>query len=232
MPLSNHPFMPTPFVLFDLDGTLIDSAPDLVASLNRLRTHAGLEELPFSKLRQHAGRGARGLLEVGLSVTPDDVLYEQLKTEFLDDYSKHCCEHVIAFDGIGLLLNSIEKQGWDWGIVTNKNSVFTNPIVEHLQWTQRAKIIISGDATGKLKPQPDNILFALEKSGHEAAETVYIGDDLRDCLAAHAAKIPFIAASWGYLGKNRDIAQWQADFIAQNTDKLLIWLKAYFNSPL
>ena len=224
--------MPTPFILFDLDGTLIDSAPDLVASLNRLHTNAGLEAMPFSQLRAHAGRGARGLLEVGLSVTPNDTIYEQLKTDFLDDYSKHCCDHVITFDGIGLLLNAIEKLGWDWGVVTNKNSAFTDPIVNHLKWTERAKIIVSGDATGKLKPNPDNLFWALEKSGHQAAETVYIGDDLRDCLAAHAAKLPFVAASWGYLGKSRDINQWQADFIARNPDELLIWLKAYFDKPL
>ncbi len=224
--------MPTPFILFDLDGTLIDSAPDLVASLNRLRTNAGLEAMPFSQLRAHAGRGARGLLEVGLSVTPDDAIYEQLKTEFLDDYTKHCCDHVIAFEGIGLLLSAIEKLGWDWGIVTNKNSAFTDPIVNHLKWNERAKIIVSGDATGKLKPNPDNLFWALEKSGHQAAQTVYIGDDLRDCQAAHAAKLPFVAASWGYLGKSRDINQWQADFIAQNPEELLIWLKAYFDEPL
>lgn len=214
-----------PLILFDLDGTLVDSAPDLCASLNRIRLSEGFDPLPFDVLRQYAGSGARGLLKIGFDLTPEDKRFPELKEHFLSDYQKHCAEKVSCFDGVPELLDNIEKAGWQWGVVTNKFACFTDPIMEKLGLYDRAAVIISGDETGKLKPNPDNMLIALERTGALAADTPYVGDDIRDAKVALTLGMPFAAAAWGYLRQDFPIAQWHADLIAQHPSDLLGWLE-------
>lgn len=212
-------------VLFDLDGTLVDSAPDLCASLNRIRRSENLAPLPYNVLREYAGSGARGLLKIGFDITDQDPRFPELKERFLSDYQNHCAEKVCCFDGIEQTLEEIEQAGWQWGVVTNKFSNFTIPIMKKLGLYDRACVIISGDETGKLKPHPDNMLVALNKMRALPQETPYVGDDIRDSKVAQTLGMPFAAATWGYLRQDFPIDEWHTHLVAHHPQELIGWLK-------
>lgn len=214
-----------PLVLFDLDGTLVDSAPDLCASLNRIRRSENLAPLPYNVLREYAGSGARGLLKIGFDITDQDPRFPELKERFLSDYQNHCAEKVCCFDGIEQTLEEIENAGWQWGVVTNKFSNFTIPIMKKLGLYERACVIISGDETGKLKPHPDNMLVALNKMRALPQETPYVGDDIRDSKVAQTLGMPFAAATWGYLRQDFPIDEWHTHLVAHHPQELIGWLK-------
>lgn len=214
-----------PLVLFDLDGTLVDSAPDLCASLNRIRRSENLAPLPYNVLREYAGSGARGLLKIGFDITDQDPRFPELKERFLSDYQNHCAEKVCCFDGIEQTLEEIEQAGWQWGVVTNKFSNFTVPIMKKLGLYDRACVIISGDETGKLKPHPDNMLVALNKMRALPQETPYVGDDIRDSKVAQTLGMPFAAATWGYLRQDFPIDEWHTHLVAHHPQELISWLK-------
>lgn len=214
-----------PLVLFDLDGTLVDSAPDLCASLNRIRQSENLAPLPYNVLREFAGSGARGLLKIGFGITDQDPRFSELKERFLSDYQNHCAEKVCCFDGIEQTLEEIEQAGWQWGVVTNKFSNFTIPIMKKLGLYDRACVIISGDETGKLKPHPDNMLVALNKMRALPQETPYVGDDIRDSKVAQTLGMPFAAATWGYLRQDFPIDEWHTHLVAHHPQELIGWLK-------
>ncbi len=214
-----------PLVLFDLDGTLVDSAPDLCASLNRIRRSENLAPLPYNVLRAYAGSGARGLLKIGFDITDQDPRFPELKERFLSDYQNHCAEKVCCFDGIEQTLEEIEQAGWQWGVVTNKFSNFTVPIMKKLGLYDRACVIISGDETGKLKPHPDNMLVALNKMRALPQETPYVGDDIRDSKVAQTLGMPFAAATWGYLRQDFPIDEWHTHLVAHHPQELIGWLK-------
>lgn len=214
-----------PLVLFDLDGTLVDSAHDLCASLNRIRRSENLAPLPYNVLREYAGSGARGLLKIGFDITDQDPRFPELKERFLSDYQNHCAEKVCCFDGIEQTLEEIEQAGWQWGVVTNKFSNFTVPIMKKLGLYDRACVIISGDETGKLKPHPDNMLVALNKMRALPQETPYVGDDIRDSKVAQTLGMPFAAATWGYLRQDFPIDEWHTHLVAHHPQELIGWLK-------
>ena len=214
-----------PLVLFDLDGTLVDSAPDLCASLNRIRRSENLAPLPYNVLREYAGSGARGLLKIGFDITDQDPRFPELKERFLSDYQNHCAEKVCCFDGIEQTLEEIEQAGWQWGVVTNKFSNFTVPIMKKLGLYDRACVIISGDETGKLKPHPDNMLVSLNKMRALPQETPYVGDDIRDSKVAQTLGMPFAAATWGYLRQDFPIDEWHTHLVAHHPQELIGWLK-------
>lgn len=214
-----------PLVLFDLDGTLVDSAPDLCASLNRIRRSENLAPLPYNVLREYAGSGARGLLKIGFNITDQDRRFPELKERFLSDYQNHCAEKVCCFDGIEQTLEEIEQAGWQWGVVTNKFSNFTVPIMKKLGLYDRACVIISGDETGKLKPHPDNMLVALNKMRALPQETPYVGDDIRDSKVAQTLGMPFAAATWGYLRQDFPIDEWHTHLVAHHPQELIGWLE-------
>lgn len=214
-----------PLVLFDLDGTLVDSAPDLCASLNRIRRSENLAPLPYNVLREYAGSGARGLLKIGFDITDQDPRFPELKERFLSDYQNHCAEKVCCFDGIEQTLEEIEQAGWQWGVVTNKFSNFTVPIMKKLGLYDRACVIISGDETGKLKPHPDNMLVALNKMRALPQETPYVGDDIRDSKVAQTLGMPFAAATWGHLRQDFPIDEWHTHLVAHHPQELIGWLK-------
>ena len=214
-----------PLVLFDLDGTLVDSAPDLCASLNRIRRSENLAPLPYNVLREYAGSGARGLLKIGFDITDQDPRFPELKERFLSDYQNHCAEKVCCFDGIEQTLEEIEQAGWQWGVVTNKFSNFTIPIMKKLGLYDRACVIISGDETGKLKPHPDNMLVALNKMRALPQETPYVGDDIRASKVAQPLGMPFAAATWGYLRQDFPIDEWHTHLVAHHPQELIGWLK-------
>lgn len=206
-------------VLFDLDGTLADTAPDLLDALNRLRREHGLAALPLEVGRRHASSGARGLLHVGFGLTPEDTQFEKLRDAFLDYYDARVCVDTRLFPGVAALLDALEERGIAWGVVTNKSSRFTPRIVAALGLQARASCVVCGDTTGHIKPHPAPLLHAAQTLSLAPQDCVYVGDDLRDIQAAHAAGMRSVAVEYGYLGTGSAPQQWNADkVIAQPMD--------------
>lgn len=211
-------------VLFDLDGTLADTAGDLAGALNRVRARDGLAPQPLSLLRPWASAGARGLLAAGMDIHPDHPEYEAYRQAFLDAYLECLAETTCLFEGMEAVLQDIESRGMKWGVVTNKPHKFTVPVMAGLGLSERAGVIISGDTTAHAKPHPLPLLTACEQLGVSPAATLYVGDDLRDIQAAKAAHMPSAAAAWGYLGHGTDVRVWQADVITDTPlDLIRCW---------
>ncbi|MEN9543591.1 MAG: phosphoglycolate phosphatase [Pseudomonadota bacterium] len=207
-------------VLFDLDGTLADTAPDLGGALNRLRLRRGLAALPLEALRPVASAGARGLLAVGLGTTPQDPGYEALRDEFLAEYEAALDRDSCLFAGTRALLDAIVARGLRWGVVTNKAMRFAAPVVRSLDLGDAA-VLIAGDSTAHPKPHPAPLLAACVLLGLRPAQCIYVGDDLRDVQAAHAAGMAAVAAGWGYLGEDGDAGRWGAEALIQAPKELL-----------
>lgn len=198
-------------VFFDLDGTLADTAPDLGGALNRLLLEQGRIPLDMATLRPHVSAGTRGMLGIGFGLSPQDKAYADLAQRFLELYAATLCDGTTLFGGMPELLDYLESRRIRWGVVTNKPARFTLPLMDCLGLSERAAAIISGDSTPKPKPAPDPLLLACSTAGVEPGRTLYIGDDLRDIQAAHAAGMRAIAAAWGYLGDGLAISEWGAD---------------------
>ncbi|MDE2599827.1 MAG: HAD-IA family hydrolase [Rhodocyclaceae bacterium] len=207
-------------VFFDLDGTLADTAPDLGGALNRVRNEEGLPHVPLHQLRPVVSQGVRGLLRVGFGLNPDDPGYALLQERVLSHYERAICDETVLFPGIEALLERLEMRGLPWGIITNKRARYTEPLVHALQLKTRAVAVISGDTAGIPKPAPDPMLYACRAAGVAPENCWYVGDDLRDVQAAHAANMRAIAAVWGYLGDGAPPEQWQADALAHNPDDI------------
>ncbi len=211
-------------VLFDFDGTLADTAPDLGYALNLLLERHGREPVPLHLSRPLASRGARGMLEIGFGITPEHAQFDALRDEYLDLYELSMCRASALFDGIDHLLGELEARGLPWGIVTNKASRFTNPLLDHLGLAHRAACVLSGDSAARAKPHPDTLLLAAERMQIPAPHCLYVGDDLRDAQAARAAGMGFVAARYGYLGVGGDPSNWQPDHIIDSPPELLALL--------
>ena len=209
-----------PLVLFDLDGTLADTAPDLAGTANAMRIARGLPPLPYADLRPMASHGARGLIGRALGRTPADPDFEVLREEFLSRYEAALCVESRLFDGIDKLLRSLEREGRRWGIVTNKAARFTDPLVRALDLHARAVCVVSGDTTPHPKPHPAPLLHAATLAGLRPAAAVYVGDDLRDIEAGRAAGMTTIAVGYGYLGDGAPVHDWGADFLVESTQAL------------
>jgi phosphoglycolate phosphatase len=216
--------LPVSAVLFDLDGTLADSAGDLASAVNRIRRERGLAPVSVAALRPHASAGARGLLGAGMGVTPNDAEYTLLRDRFLAYYAEALAETTALFDGIGCVLDALDVRGLRWGIVTNKAERFTQPVVEALGLTTRARAIVSGDTTAHPKPHPAPLLHAAELLEVAAAQCVYVGDDLRDVIAGNAAGMATIVAEYGYLGEPGCADDWPATGWIDAPLRLLDWL--------
>ena len=214
-------------VLFDLDGTLVDSAPDLAGAVNALRIRRNMPELPLAQLRPYASVGARGLLGAGLGVAPDDPEFCKLQAEFLDHYAAHSCVHSTLFDGVEELLTWLDANDIPWGVVTNKHMRFTDPLMSALGLTQRAATVVSGDTTAQAKPHPLPLLYAAEQMGLPAGGLIYVGDDLRDIQSARAAGyMAAIAAAYGYCDEAA-VSTWQSDCIVSSPGALLCLFKVH-----
>jgi phosphoglycolate phosphatase len=197
-------------VLFDLDGTLADTAPDLARALNRLRDERGLPPLPLAQLRAYASSGARGLIQAGLGIGRDDAEFPVLREGFLDHYENALCVDTRLFPGVAELLDALDARGTPWGVVTNKAERFTQPLMQRLGLGTRAACTVSGDTTPHLKPHPEPLLHASRALGLAPEYCVYLGDDLRDIEAAIAAGMLPIAVRWGYLGTGPALEAWNA----------------------
>jgi len=210
----------TALILFDFDGTLADTAPDLAAAANRQRTRAGLEPLPLEVLRPYSSAGARGLLRCALNLTPADEAYEAHRVQFLKDYEAAMTVDTCLFEGVPELLAQIKAEGMAWGIVTNKATYLATPIVAALGLAEDCAVLVCGDTTAHAKPHPLPLLHAAKQAGYGVERCLYVGDDLRDIQAAQAAGMPSIAAAYGYCGPEHPPETWQADHCAYSAKEM------------
>ncbi len=208
-------------VLFDLDGTLIDSAPDLAAAADAMRVARGLPSLPLAQYRPMAGAGARGLLAVAFGITPEHVDYDTLREEFFCIYERSLTERTRIFDGVPEVLKTFAKQSLKWGVVTNKSERFTLPLTRAMSLFASASAIVSGDTTPHAKPHPAPLLEAARRLGVDACRCVYVGDDERDIVAGQAAGMATVAVTYGYLGLQADTSQWGANATIHCVNELL-----------
>jgi 2-phosphoglycolate phosphatase len=211
-------------ILFDLDGTLADTAPDLAAAVNLLRTERGLAPTPYAILRPTASAGARGMIGAAFGLAPGDEGYEDLRLAWFDHYQAAMAVHSSLFEGVVELLDGIRAAGMAWGIVTNKPARFTDPLVPQIGLAH-AGCIVSGDTTPHAKPHPAPLLEAARRLGIDPAHCWYVGDDLRDIEAGRAAGMVTVACNWGYCGAI-DPATWGADFQLDTPADLLATLNA------
>lgn len=215
------PAGPVKAVLFDLDGTLIDSAPDLGAAADKMRTDRGLPSLPESAYRPMAGAGARGMIGVAFGLGPDAPAFSDMREEFFVNYERCMTERTYVFDGVAEMLERLTAQAILWGVVTNKSMRFTDPLTAQMPLFATAAVVISGDTTAHAKPHPEPLLEAARRLGVQPSECVYVGDDERDIQAARAAGMYSVAACYGYLGAQADTAQWGADAEIKSPAQLL-----------
>ena len=208
-------------VLFDLDGTLIDSAPDLAAAADAMRLARGLPSLPLSQYRPMAGAGARGLLAVAFGMTPEHVDYGTLREEFFSNYERSLTQRTQIFDGVTELLETFVSQGVKWGVVTNKAERFTLPLTGSMALFATAGAVVSGDTTPYAKPHPAPLLEAARRMGVDASRCVYVGDDERDIVAGLAAGMATVAVTYGYLGAQADASRWGANATINCVKELL-----------
>jgi N-acetyl-D-muramate 6-phosphate phosphatase len=197
-------------VLFDLDGTLIDSAPDLGAAADQMRTDRGLASLPLELYRPMAGAGARGMLGVAFGVTPDDPEFPAMREEFFRNYERCMTQRTYVFDGVVQLIQQLGDRRIPWGVVTNKSMRFTAPLTKALPLFATARAVVGGDSTPHPKPHPAPLLEAARQLAIAPIECVYVGDDVRDVQAGRAAGMGTVAATYGYLGAT-DVKDWGAD---------------------
>lgn len=210
MTLQTGIFADVQAVLFDLDGTLIDSAPDLGAAADKMRVDRGLPSLPLAHYRPLAGAGARGMIGVAFGLTPEHADFSALREEFFANYEQCMTQRTYAFDGVPELIARLVAVGLPWGVVTNKAARFTDPLTRVMPLFLSAGTVVSGDTTPHAKPHPEPLFEAARRLEIEPARCLYVGDDERDIVAGLAAGMGTVAATYGYLGQKADPSQWGA----------------------
>ena len=205
------PFRNIRAVLFDLDGTLIDSAPDLGAAADKMRTDRGLPSLPLERYRPMAGAGARGMLGEAFGMTPDHPEFGVLRDEFFANYQACMTLRTRVFEGVEELVRRLTQNQLAWGVVTNKSARFTDPLTRALPLFASAGAVVSGDTTPHSKPHPAPLIEAAARLGIAPEHCIYVGDDERDIVAGLAANMGTVAATYGYLGSESNAREWGAD---------------------
>ena len=213
-------------VLFDLDGTLADTAPDMAHTVNEMRRRRGLAPVALSVVRPHVSKGARGMILAAFDMTIDHPDYAAMREEFLEIYAGKLYVDTVLFPGMDALLDRLDAENVAWGVVTNKFERFAKPLLEGMGLASRAAVIVGGDTCAKAKPFPDPLLFAAEKLKVRPADTLYVGDDVRDVQAARAAGMPVVVAAYGYLGDGAPPIDWNADAVVDSVDELQAWVFA------
>lgn len=208
-------------VLFDLDGTLIDSAPDLGAAADRMRTDRGLASLTMARYRPMAGAGARGMLGEAFGIGPEHQEFAALREEFFVNYESRMTQHTTIFDGVPDLIAQILQRDLIWGVVTNKAARFTNPLTQAISLFDTASTVISGDTASHPKPHPAPLLEAASRLNLRPEQCIYVGDDERDIVAGLAAGMGTVAAMYGYLGAKTDPKAWGAHALIKYPSELL-----------
>ncbi len=212
-------------ILFDLDGTLVDTAPDLSETLNRLLIRHQLPPRSFESIRPYVSHGSNGMLGFAFGVTEGDTEYVDLRKEFLDIYENHLCHQSQLFDGMDEVLDFIEASKLSWGVVTNKPDFLTRPLMQELSLEKRCACIVSGDTLSQRKPEPAPMLHAAELAGSRADECVYVGDAKRDIEAGNRAGMHTLIALYGYIEKNDRPDHWQADGSISKPSELIDWIQ-------
>ena len=225
MSISSGPFGHIQAVLFDLDGTLIDSAPDLGAAADKMRIDRGLPSLPLANYRPMAGSGARGMIGVAFEIGPDHADFPALREEFFANYANCMTDATYAFHGVEDLIANLQILGFPWGVVTNKSSRFSEPLTASMPLFSSAVTIVSGDTTPHAKPHPAPLLEAARRLAIDPARCLYVGDDERDIVAGLAAGMSAVAATYGYLGNVSDPSSWNAHAVINSPIELLQLLK-------
>lgn len=197
-------------VLFDLDGTLIDSAPDLGAAVDQMRVDRGMPSLPLVHYRPMAGAGARGMIGLAFGFTPEHPEYDAMKEEFFRNYEACMTQRTFAFEGVVQMIDALVAAQLPWGVVTNKSKRFAEPLTQAMPLFKTAAVVISGDTTPYAKPHPEPLFEAARRLGIAPSACVYVGDDERDIVAGLAAGMKTVAATYGYLGTQSDVQKWQA----------------------
>ncbi len=218
--MSAVPFQGVRAVLFDLDGTLVDSAPDLGAAADKLRVDRGLPSLPLERYRPLAGAGARGMLSVAFDITPEHPDFPALRDAFFANYEACILDRTGIFEGVAELVADLRGRGLPWGVVTNKATRFTQPLVQSMPLFASAGAVVSGDTTPYAKPHPEPLLEAARRLGVAPEHCVYVGDDERDIVAGAAAGMKTVAATYGYLGANAPLL-WGAHAMINSPLELL-----------
>jgi len=212
-------------VLFDLDGTLADTAPDMARTVNEMCAARGLPPVAEAKVRPHVSKGARGMIGAAFGIESDDPIFRAMREEFLDIYSRNLWIESRLFPGMAELIGWLEDEGIAWGVVTNKFERFARPMVDAMGLAARARVIVGGDTCERAKPFPDPLLHAAGILGIAADRTLYIGDDERDVQAARAAGMPVIVAGYGYLGDGAPPAEWGSDGIVADPSGIRTWIR-------
>jgi len=198
-------------VLFDLDGTLIDTAPDMAAALNNLLIEEGYDPLPLQSIRPFVSQGGLVLTQLGFGKTVSTPEIEPLRQRFLQHYRNIVADNSVLFDGMGEVLNTLEKNNLIWGIVTNKPEWLTTPLLKKMSLQQRSSVVICGDTLEFKKPHPQPLIVAAETIGVKCQNCIYVGDDKRDIDAGNAANMITLSAAYGYIELNTNLADWKAD---------------------
>lgn len=207
-------------VLFDLDGTLLDTAPDFIVVLNAMLTDRGRAPLPAADIRAVVSNGARALVALGFGGEPGDAEFDALNQELRDRYAQHLAVHTRLFPGLDALLRQLEAHGVPWGIVTNKPSIYTLPLLDALGLRARCASVVCPDQVTHTKPHPEPMYKACADMGVAAAHCVYVGDHERDIAAGRNAGMQTIVAGWGYIGEHEQPRDWQPDFIVDSVAAL------------
>ena len=213
-------------VLFDLDGTLADTAPDMARIVNLMREARRLPPVAVDEVRPHVSKGARGMIGAAFRVTPENPEFQAMREEFLRLYADNLCIDTRLFPGMDALLDDLEGRDIAWGVVTNKFERLARPVLAGLGIVDRAAVIVGGDTCPRPKPFPDPLLHAAASMGVAPARTLYVGDDERDVQAARAAGMPVIVAGYGYLGDGPPPALWNADGIVNHAGEIKPWIDA------
>lgn len=218
----HHPSLKA--VLFDLDGTLLDTAPDLAVALNALLKQHHRPTLPFDAIRPVASHGSKGLIKLGFQIDDDDKTFPQLIEEFLALYGQKLYQQTTLFAGIEPLLNYLTTNKLHWGVVTNKPARFTEPLLKHLGLLSRTTCVVSGDTLSKRKPDPEPLLHACDLLSCQPHECFYIGDAERDIQAGKSAGMHTLVALYGYIATTDHPATWGADGMIEHPDEIIAWL--------
>jgi phosphoglycolate phosphatase len=212
-------------VFFDLDGTLLDTAPDMVNALNYVLQYEDKAVLPYEYVRNTVSHGSAALINLGFGPQQNIIDFTRRQTRFLDYYAENICVDTVLFAGMEKVLQTLEQTGLCWGIVTNKPEFLTQPLLKALNLSQRACSVISGDSLPQRKPNPEPLYAAANQCGVLAQECIYVGDAQRDIEAANNAKMFSILANYGYISKEDDLSTWQADATINTPEKILNYLK-------
>jgi phosphoglycolate phosphatase len=210
-------------VLFDLDGTLADTAPDMARTVNAMREARSLPPVALQLVRPFVSQGARGMIGAAFGVRPDDGAYAAMREEFLDIYARNLCVDTRLFPQMPQLLDRLEARGMAWGVVTNKFERFARGVIDGLGLAARSAVLVGGDTCERAKPFPDPLLHAARCLMLEPHAVLYVGDDIRDVQAARAAGMPVVAAGYGYLGDGPHPSRWGADGVVDSPAEIARW---------